>query len=67
MDEADRAQLEIERATEWALRGRRQIRTYALSCGDCGEVLPEHRREFGVCLECAELREWGWRRFRPNL
>lgn len=60
MDDADRAQIEIERAEE---RHRYQLAigagksVWALVCVECGVELEPHRREFGLCIECARSRE----------
>jgi len=58
VDEADRAQIEIEREIANALnRARKVIRTRSDRCIDCGDELPEHRQEWELCVPCAEDRE----------
>lgn len=58
MDDADRAQIEIERELAASLeRARRAVRARPDRCIDCGEELPEHRREWELCVPCAEDRE----------
>lgn len=64
MDDADRAQAEIERALESALarRGHPKLRPAGrLHCIECGGIIPDARRKAlaGVlrCVECEELQE----------
>jgi hypothetical protein len=58
MDAADRAQIEIERELAASLeRARRTRRARSDRCIDCGDELPEHRREWELCVPCAEDRE----------
>ena len=60
MDDADRAQIEIERQDE-ALRYRLSLgvgkSTWAAACVECGDELHPFRREYGLCIECAMARE----------
>jgi hypothetical protein len=59
MDDADRADQEAE--LRWVELERRLAalkRTPPRShCQDCGLILPEHRRAYGLCLPCAERAE----------
>lgn len=62
MDEADRAEEHIEKELEMAIRAARGIpgtryQPQRSHCPDCGDTLPEHRRAYGVCRPCQELRE----------
>lgn len=64
MDDADRAELEQERAMERALAERamgRPIGVSALFCVDCGEPIPLARRQAvpGVmcCVPCQQARD----------
>ena len=60
MDDADWAQIEIERQEE-ALRYRLSLgagkSTWAVVCVECGDDLHPFRREYGLCIECATARE----------
>lgn len=61
MDEADRANEEIERGLAEALRIQRQRTAVALpesdECHDCGAELEPHRRAYGICVPCKVARE----------
>lgn len=64
MDEFDRAQQleEMERdAAVAAHSSRQQLKGLSLKhCTDCGEVIPEQRRQYGGvcrCVECQQLVE----------
>jgi RNA polymerase-binding transcription factor DksA len=58
VDDADRASIEIEREIANALnRARKRIRARSDRCIDCGDELPAHRREWELCVPCAEDRE----------
>lgn len=57
MDDADRAQMTIEAEMLTILRARRDEKTYRLSCSSCFATLEKHRREYGLCVECAQDRE----------
>jgi uncharacterized paraquat-inducible protein A len=66
MDDADYASLaeeqawrDLERRLEMAHRTEKRM-----SCIDCGISLPEYRRAYGRCLECAERLEMPWRSWR---
>ena len=66
MDDIDRAQEHIEAELALAIqaaRGRPGQRYAPLRshCPDCGDALEAHRRAYGVCRPCQELREArGW-------
>lgn len=58
MDDADRAQNAIERELDAALASRPKPKfTYRLHCEACWVLLEQHRREYGICVECASDRE----------
>lgn len=58
MDDADRAGIEIEREEErMRLSIASRPHTWAVVCVECGADLEPHRREFGLCIDCAEARE----------
>lgn len=62
MDEADSANDHIEREMAMRLRwlGARQPTGLGpVECVDCGDVMPEARRQLGLrlCVECATLQE----------
>lgn len=57
MDDADRAQALIDAELDATLGARRRGATYRLHCADCGLLLEQHRREYGLCMECASDRE----------
>ena len=62
MDDADRAEEHIEKELEMAIRAARVVpgtryQPQRTHCPDCGDTLPEHRRAYGVCRPCQELRE----------
>ena len=59
MDDADRAEINIERATEAAVAAvtRAARPRFSLECRDCGIDLPPHRQEFGTCIDCQTARE----------
>lgn len=62
MDDADRAEEHIEKELEMAIRAARGIpgtryQPQRTHCQDCGDTLPEHRRAYGVCRPCQEIRE----------
>jgi hypothetical protein len=56
MDDADRAEMEIEREQEQigrlhqGLLGAPERQTCRVE--DCGVVLPEYRRQYGICMDC---------------
>lgn len=53
MDDADRAQVEIERGLEAAIAAARGIvPTPGLRCRACTEPLVEGRRVYGICVDC---------------
>jgi RNA polymerase-binding transcription factor DksA len=57
-DDADRAQVQIEREAERLLESARRVhRVYSDRCIDCGDWIPTQRREYGLCIDCAEDRE----------
>jgi RNA polymerase-binding transcription factor DksA len=55
-DNADLAAERIELEHALTMRARRKPVPSSI-CHDCGEEVPPHRVEFGMCLECAEERE----------
>lgn len=57
MDDADRAQIYIDSELSAALRARTSAKTYRLHCSDCFALLDKHRREYGLCIDCAHDRE----------
>lgn len=62
MDDADRAEALIQQELEMAIQAARGIpgtryQATRMHCQDCGDKLPEHRRAYGVCRPCQELRE----------
>ena len=64
MDEADRAQLDIDREQERLLaaaliRASRVHDDPITHCIDCGDQIPEVRQKHGLelCVDCAEQRE----------
>jgi len=61
MDEADRADSEIEYGLAEALRIQRQRAEeelrHLVRCIDCYEPLEAHRRPYGLCVPCKALRE----------
>lgn len=58
MDDADRANIEIERGLESAISAARGIKPrWRTHCVDCGEHLEEHRRQYGMCILCKEQEE----------
>ena len=62
MDDADRAEEHIEAELALAIQAARGIpgtryQPQRTHCPDCGDTLPEHRRAYGVCRPCQELRE----------
>lgn len=58
VDEADRAQIEIEREQSRLLESARRVhRVYSNRCLDCGDSIPEQRQQYGLCVPCAEDRE----------
>lgn len=62
MDDADRAEEHMERELDMAIRAARGIPGYRFvplrsHCPDCGYTLEAHRRAYGVCRPCQELRE----------
>ena len=62
MDDADRAEEHIEKELEMAIRAARGIpgtryQPQRTHCPDCGDTLPEHRRAYGICRRCQEIRE----------
>lgn len=57
MDDADRAQTYIDAELAATLRTRHSERTYRLHCSECFVLLEQHRREYGLCLDCAQDRE----------
>ncbi|MCU0889077.1 MAG: TraR/DksA C4-type zinc finger protein [Rubritepida sp.] len=70
MDDADRAEIEIERELERRLAARRLERPRTLGegprwCAECGEAIPEVRRltlpGVTLCVDCQarhERRRW---------
>lgn len=59
VDEIDRANDLAQEDLDRRIAAARQ-RThglFSLVCHDCGDQLPEHRRERGLCVPCAHLRE----------
>lgn len=62
MDDADRAEEHMDRELEASIQTARGIpgtryQATRTHCPDCGCKLPEHRRAYGVCRPCQELRE----------
>ena len=63
MDDADRAQVEIERQAEATIAAARAAVDKALAdnprshCDTCGHELAWHRKPRGRCVECQEIRE----------
>ena len=61
MDEADRADTEIQYGLAEALRIQRQRAADeardAEYCLDCGDTLESHRRPYGLCVQCKVERE----------
>ena len=51
----DLAQQDLERRI--AAARQRTHGLFSLVCHDCGDQLPEHRRERGLCVPCKEKRE----------
>lgn len=62
-DEADLAQIHIERDLEIAIEQARSHSRESRYCQDCGEALAPHRQPWGVCLECKIAREAHARQF----
>lgn len=58
MDDADRAQIEIERAQQEAIDKALLLdQKHRLTCDTCGHELAWHRRPRGRCVECQEEKE----------
>jgi hypothetical protein len=61
MDDADRADTEIEHGLAEALRIQRQRAEDEMRnlvrCIDCDEPLESHRRPYGLCVPCKVERE----------
>lgn len=66
MDDVDRAQAHIEQELALAIQAARGVpgtryQPQRSHCPDCAELLEAHRRMFGICRHCQELREArGW-------
>jgi len=59
MDIADQAQIEIERTLERSLSRFKAIKPEPREVCECGEKIPQARRElgYGLCVYCAEKIE----------
>ena len=57
MDEADRAQAQIDADLARAIDLARPATAWAIHCRECDEPLPEHRQSWGLCIDCAQRRE----------
>lgn len=61
-DELDQVQARIKADTERAIENRRRFGgESAVECADCGDEIPQPRREalpgIDCCVECAGIRE----------
>jgi RNase P subunit RPR2 len=57
VDDADRAQVAIERGIASALANHQQPTAWRLTCRDCEEPLMPHRQQYGICVDCQAKRE----------
>ena len=59
MDDADLAEIEIERALERSIEATRALLPSRPreTCIDCGEDLEPHRQTWGICIDCKMKRE----------
>lgn len=67
-DEFDRAQENEERERQILLaeQQRRAATMPGTECRECGEDLAEHRKQYGICVDCKEAQEFNERHHRRN-
>lgn len=67
-DEFDRAQEQEERDRQIMLaeQQRRAATTPGDECRECGEDLAEHRKQYGICVDCKSAQEMNERHFRKG-
>jgi len=58
-DDADLAEVEIARELEREIAATRALIPGVAreTCVDCGEELEQHRKSWGICIECRRRRE----------